>query len=171
MKTTNEKGIRHRWILVAGTLLMTLAACSPATLTEQILESQEGIDNIEIDEEDGTIKIEVSDEEGSGSVSIGGGDIPDGFPIPVPDGGTVMAVLEQESNFTVSLSYSSADFDAIKAFYEKWIDSSGFEVVNKFETSAPKSVSWGFENGGDTYNISVAEAGEDTFVNLFVTEG
>ncbi len=154
---------------MAATLVVTLAACSPATLTEQILEGQEGVDNVEIDEEDGSIKIEVSDDEGGGSVSIGGGDVPDDFPIPVADGGTVMAVMEQGSDSSVSLTYDSADFDAIKAFYEQWIGSSGFEVVNKFETSAPKSISWGLEDGDVSYNITVSEAGEETFVNLFVT--
>ena len=150
---------------------MTVAACSPTTLTEQIIEGQEGIDNIEIDEEDGTVKIEVSDDEGGGSISIGSGEVPDGFPIPVPDGGTVMAVIVQGSNGTVSLSYEGADYDNVKSFYENWIDSLGVEVVNKFESSSPKSISWGLENGDDTYNITVAESGEDTFVNLVATQG
>ncbi len=165
------KTLKYRWIVVSGFLVVTLAACSPASLTEQILEGQEGVGNVEIDEDDGTFKIEIEDEEGNVSAVIGGGDVPDGFPIPVADGGTVMAVFEQQSDSTVSISYDGADYDAIKAFYEEWVDSSGLEVLNKLEISSPKSASWSLQKGEDSYNITVAETGEETFVSLFVTKG
>ena len=171
MTSYDQQTSKRVWILMATTLALTLAACSPATLTEQILESQEGVGNVEIDEDDGSVKIEIEDEDGDASVVLGGGEVPDGFPIPIADGGTVVAVMEQGSEATVSLTYDSGDFDAIKSFYEQWIDSSGFGVVNKFETSAPKSISWGLEDGDVSYNITVSEAGEDLFVNLFVTNG
>jgi len=171
MTSYDQQTSKRVWILMATTLALTLAACSPATLTEQILESQEGVGNVEIDEDDGSVKIEIEDEDGDASVVLGGGEVPDGFPIPIADGGTVVAVMEQGSEATISLTYNSAEFDAIKSFYEQWIDSSGFGVVNKFETSAPKSISWGLEDGDVSYNITVSEAGEDLFVNLFVTNG
>ena len=44
-------------------------------------------------------------------------------------------------------------------------------MVNKFESSTPKAISWGLQIGDDTYNITVSEAGEEIFVNLFVTNG
>jgi hypothetical protein len=162
---------KYRWVALSAALVMTLAACSPATLTEQILEGQEGVGNVEIDEEDGTVKIEIESEDGEASVVIGGGEVPDGFPIPIADGGTVTAVMEQQSDFSVSLSYDGSDYDRVKAFYEDWIDASGFEVVNKFETSAPKSISWGLEDGDASYNITMSGASEETFVILFVTNG
>jgi hypothetical protein len=165
------KTLKYRWVVVSGFLVVTLAACSPASLTEQIIEGQEGIGDVEINEDDGTFKIEIEDEEGDVSAVIGGGDVPDGFPIPVADGGTVMAVFEQQSDSTVSISYDGADYDAIKAFYEEWVDSSGVEVLNKLEISSPKSASWSLQKGDDSYNITVAEAGEETFVSLFVTKG
>jgi hypothetical protein len=165
------KTLKHRWIAVSVTLVMTLAACSSSTLTEQIIESQEGVGNVEIDEEDGTVKIEIENEEGDVSAVFGGGDVPSGFPIPIADGGTVVAVIEQDSNSTVSLSYDSADYDTIKAFYEEWIAGSGAEVLNKFESSAPKTIAWTLEDGDDSYTVTVSEAGEETFVNLLVMKG
>ena len=170
-KEGHMKTLNHRWIAVSGTLVMTLAACSPSALTEQIIESQEGVGNVEIDEEDGTVKLEIEDEEGDVSAVFGGGDVPNGFPIPIADGGTVIAVIEQQSDSTVSLSYDSADYDTIKAFYEEWIKNSGVEVLNKFESSAPKTTAWTLENGDDSYTVTVSDAGEETFVNLLVIKG
>jgi hypothetical protein len=77
--------------------------------------------------------------------------------------------MEQQSDVSVSLSYDGSDYDRVKAFYEDWIDASGFGVVNKFETSAPKSISWGLEDGDASYNITMSGASEETFVSLFVT--
>ncbi len=169
-KRKQIKTMKYRWVIVSGFLVVTLAACSPASLTEQILENQEGVGDVEINEEDGTFKIEIEDEEGNVSAVIGGGEVPSGFPIPVADGGTVSAVFEQESDSSVTISYAGADYDGVKAFYEKWVNSSNAEVLNKFESSSPKSISWTLEDGDDSYNITVAEAGEDTFVSLFVTK-
>jgi hypothetical protein len=152
-------------------LAILTTACSPSELiAEQILEGQEGIENVEIDESTGEVKIEVEGEDG-GSVVIGGGDIPDGFPIDVPSGGEVQAVLQSGTDATVSLMFDAADFDTVIAFYEDWIEKSGSDVINKFESSAPKAVAWTVEDGSASYNISVSEAGEQTIVSLFVTGG
>ncbi|MFV1960627.1 MAG: hypothetical protein ACC658_02220 [Acidimicrobiia bacterium] len=164
------KTMKYRWVIVSGFLVVTLAACSPASLTEQILENQEGVGNVEINEEDGTFKIEIEDEEGDVSAVFGGGEVPDGFPIPIADGGTVAAVLEQQSDSTVSLTYDGADYDKLKAFYEEWVNSSSAEELNKFETSAPKSITWTLGDGNDSYTVQVIETGDQTTVNLFVTK-
>ena len=149
-------------------IFLAIAACSPGGgLAEQILEGQEGIENVEIDESTGEVKIEVEGEDG-GSISIGGGDVPEGFPIDIPPGGEVQAVLQAEDQTTVSLYFDAADFDTISAFYESWVEDSGSEVQNKFESSNPKSVAWTVETGTDTYSISISEAGDQTVVSLFV---
>ncbi len=152
-------------------LFVVLTACSPGEgLAEQILENQEGIENVEINEDAGEVKIEVEGEDG-GSVVIGGGDIPDGFPVDMPGGGEVQAVFESDTDTTVAVMFDAADFDTVIAFYENWIEKTGSDVVNKFESSAPKATVWTLENGSDTYTISVSEAGEQTIVNLFVMDG
>lgn len=159
-----------RTAIAITTLSLLVAACSPGEgLAEQILENQEGIENVEINEDTGEVKIEVEGEDG-GSVVIGGGDIPDGFPIDIPGGGEVQAVLQSGTDATVSLMFDATDFDTVIAFYENWIEGTGSEVVNKFESAAPKSVAWTLEDGSSSYSISVSEAGEQTIVSLFVTE-
>jgi hypothetical protein len=159
-----------RTFIATTAFILVIAACSPSELiAEQILEGQEGVDNVEIDSDTGEIKIEVEGEDG-GSISIGGGDVPSGFPIDIPGGGEVQAVLQAEGNTTVSLIFDSADFETISAFYESWVDGSGADVQNKFETSNPPSVAWTLEKGSDTYTISISEAGPQTIVSLFVTE-
>ena len=159
-----------RRAIALSALVLAITACSPSeTIAEQILEGQ-GIDNVEIDSDTGEVRIEVEGDDG-GSVVIGGGDVPSGFPIDVPGGGEVQAVLQAEGNTTVSLLYDTADFDTIAAFYESWVGSSGADVQNKFESSNPLSVAWTLEKGSDTYTISISEAGEQTIVSLFVTEG
>ena len=159
-----------RTAIAITALFFVVAACSPGEgLAEQILESQEGIDNVEINEDTGEVKIEVEGEDGD-SVVIGGGDIPDGFPIDVPGGGEVQAVLQSGTDATVSLMFDVTDFDTVIAFYENWIEKTGSEVVNKFESAAPKSVAWTLEDGSSSYTISVSEAGGQTIVSLFVTK-
>lgn len=114
-------------LAVTGGLI--ISSCSPGeAIAEQIIEGQAGIDDVEIDEEDGTFKIEIEDEEGDLSAVIGGGDLQDGFPIPVAEGGEVTAVVEQAANTTVSLSYDSSRSDEIKDFYEAWVAGNSAEL-------------------------------------------
>lgn len=150
-------------------LTMTLGACSPGEeLAERLIESQEGVGDIEIDEEDGQVRIEVEDEEGNTSGVIGGGDLPDDFPIDVPDGGEVQAVFQQGSDTTVNLTYDQ-DFETIKGFYESWVEDSGEEIVNTFESSNPPSAAWTVQSGDEAYTINVVDSGSEVVVTLAVT--
>jgi len=159
-----------RSAIVMASLFLATAACSPGgTLAEQVLESQEGIENVEIDEDTGEVKIEVEGEDG-GSLSVGGGEVPDDFPIPIPDGGEIRAVFETEDEANVQASYGSGDFDAIKAFYEDWSASAG-EVQGTFETSDPPTFSVTVIDGDRSYSISVAQVGDEVIVNAFAGRG
>lgn len=160
-----------RTAIVMTSLFLAVAACSPGgTLAEQVLESQEGIENVEIDEDTGEVKIEVEGEDG-GSLSVGGGDVPDDFPIPIPDGGEIRSVFETEDEANVQASYGSGDFDAIKTFYEDWSASAGDEVQGTFETSDPPSYSVTVIDGDRSYSIGVAQVGDEVIVNAFVGRG
>lgn len=44
-------------------------------------------------------------------------------------------------------------------------------MLNKFESSAPKTTAWALENGDDSYTVTVSEAGEETFAGLLVMKG
>lgn len=144
---------------------MLLAACGGTNVAEQIIESQDGVGNIEIDENSGSIVIE--DEEGDVSAVIGGGDLPADFPVPVPSGGTVMAVVTTGDDESASITYPSSEYNAIKDFYENWATSTG-EILNTFESSSPEAKSWSLQDGDKTYSVSVADTGSETFVSIVV---
>lgn len=160
---------KRRWVAVIASLTLVLAACSSSEVAERIIESQEGVGDVEIDQSGGTVQIEVQDDEGDVSAVIGGGDIPEDFPIDVPGGGKVQAVVQQQADTTVALIYEGGNYDSIQGFFEDWVSSSGGEVANKFESSTPKSTAWTVQVGDQAYTITVVETGADIQVNLFVT--
>lgn len=159
--------------LIAYTaLVVAITACSPGgTLAEQVLEGQEGIENVEIDEDSGEVKIEVQgDGDEGGSFIIGGGDVPDGFAIDVMGGGEVEGVFQQPGSDSVSLVYS-ASFDEVKKFYEDWVANSGFAETYKLESSDPKQINWALTDGeAATYSVTVSEGSGEVAVILITTE-
>lgn len=148
---------------------VALAACSPGEeLAEQLLESEEGVGDVEIDVGSGEFRVEGEDEDGE-SFSIGGGDIPDDFPIDVPGGGEVQSVVESGDEGLVAVRYDDGDFDDIKGFYEDWVAANG-EVTNTSETSDPPSASWIVEDGSSSYSINILYA--EPFVQVtLMTQG
>ncbi|MGI9586398.1 MAG: hypothetical protein ACR2N7_12490 [Acidimicrobiia bacterium] len=103
-------------VLVAMTLV--LAACQSADeqLSEQLAEQLDGVDDVDINTDTGEVSIETDD----GSISIGGGEIPAGFPIPAPDGYEVQAVFTSDTEGSVSLTYPQDRFDELVTFYGDW---------------------------------------------------
>lgn len=146
--------------------LVVVTACSGGDIAEEIIESQEGVGDVEIDEESGEVSVETDD----GNVVIGGGDIPDDFPIDVPAGGQVLGVIEQGENATVSLVYQES-FEQVSGYFSDWIGSSGVEVVNEFESSTPQSVVWTLQDGEQGYSISVADLGDGGGVQVTLIVG
>ena len=157
----------RRVVLASVVLTMVLAACGTA-ITEQIIEGQEGVGNVEIDENSGSVVIEFEDEEGESSGTFGGGEVPADFPVPVPGGGTVMGVFTTGGDTSLSLTYPSADFDSIKAVYENWAAGAG-EELNKFESSSPPSVAWSIQDGDTNYNVSASDLGGEVIVTITVS--
>lgn len=140
------------WLLIA-LLALALTACSSGDIAEQIVEGQEGVEDIEIDEDSGEVSIESDD----GSMTIGGGEVPDDFPIDLPGGGEVIAVIDAESSVTLSVEYDDS-FDTIVNFYENWVEASGLEIQFESSTSDPDVKSWSLAAGEDKfYSITVGE--------------
>ena len=77
-----------RMAIGMAALTFVLTACQSAAeniaenLVEQIAEQGEGVGDVDINLESGEINLETEE----GAITIGGGDMPDGFPIPAPDG-------------------------------------------------------------------------------------
>lgn len=155
----------RRIVVVLAALTLTLSACSGGDIAEEILEGQEGVGDVEIDENNGSLVIEVEDEDGGGSAVIGGGEVPDGFPIPVPDGGTVVSTFTQDSDAIVTITYPASEYDSLVATYQDFVDNSGGDV-NTFTSSDPASVTWTVSADGASYNISVTEGNPDVTVYL-----
>jgi len=153
-----------KFVLGTVVLAMVLSACGGA-ITEQIIESQEGVENFDVSENDGTVVLELEDEEGDVSAVIGGGDIPADFPVPVPDGGDVMAVVSSGGDDSVSMTYPSGDFDSIKAFYENWATGFGDSLSTFSSTDA---ASWTVEDGDKAYSVTVANAGAEVALTILV---
>jgi hypothetical protein len=137
-----------------------VAACGDASevLNEQLLEGIEGVENVEINEEDGTFEITV--EEDGETITIGSGDIPEGLTVPVADGGEVVASTSGDRGISVSLTYPGDRFDDLVATYQSWADGSGLDV-QKTETTYEsegnelRNVAWSTGDG----SVYVALAG------------
>lgn len=110
-------------VLIAAALV--LAACQSATenLTEKLIEQSAGVDNVDINTDTGELSIETDE----GSIKIGGGEIPDGFPVPLPGGGEVESVFDSPESTLVSLSYPGDRYDELVAFFDDWSTAQGGE--------------------------------------------
>ena len=141
-------------------------------IAEQIAEESGDDVNIEIDDDELTVSFD--DESGSGEVTFGGGELPGGFPFPVPDEYEVGSsmVIDQGSGdvFSVTLSAPDTDFDEIAAMYEEFLEDEGFEVNrNLMEGDGGKILFLDGTRSDATafISMSVEEVGNDDAGNLF----
>lgn len=103
--------------LMAGALVLTACASASETLTEKALEQIDGVDGVDIDVDSGEVSVETDD----GKITIGGGEIPDDFGVPLPEGNhEVLSVFTSDESSSVSLAYPGADYDTIVAHFENW---------------------------------------------------
>jgi hypothetical protein len=159
-------------MVLLAAMTLALSACSggdiAGNIAEEVLEGQEGVGDVEIDENNGSIVIEVEDEDGGGSAVIGGGDVPADFPIPVPDGGTVNFSSTAEEGSTFNITYPVSEYDSLVATYQSFADGVGGDVTT-YNTTNPKSQTWLVSTDSESYSISVTESGTD--VNVFLVAG
>lgn len=146
-------------------MTLVLTACSGADIAEEILEGQEGVGDVEINENNGSVQIEVEDEDGEGSVVIGGGEVPADFPIPVPDGGTVAMAISSEDGSSVTISYPVSEYDSLVSTYQSFVDGTGGEMTT-MESSAPRSKTWSVTTDTESFYITVSESDPDAIVSL-----
>lgn len=106
--------------LMAGALVLTACQSASETLTEKALEQIDGVDGVDIDVDSGEVSLETED----GAITIGGGEVPDDFGIPLPGGDyEVLSVFTSDESSVVSLAYPGADYDTIVAHFEDWTSS------------------------------------------------
>ncbi|MGB7859224.1 MAG: hypothetical protein WBM90_01865 [Acidimicrobiia bacterium] len=160
------KTARTRLLAVVLVVASVIGACSSSTVSEQILEGQEGVADVQIDEEDGSIEVET--DEGD-KIAIGTGEVPDGFPIEIPSGGELASVLEIAGADSVTIVYPLSEYDSLVSFYEGVV--SGGDELNKYESSDPRTVNWNYVVGDVFYSVTVAEGDGEVVVGLAVTQG
>lgn len=141
-------------ILVGGAVLMlVVAACGNAaeTVAERVIENQTGDDvnlsddgesmqvtdeegnTLDINSDDETIVITGTDEEGNESIiEMGGTEVPEEFPMPIPDGSEVTNVSSFESpagaSYTVTVEIDPGETAAVLEMYKTWYADQGLEV-------------------------------------------
>lgn len=154
----------RRYAVAFVVALLVLAACSGGDIAENILEGQDGLDNVDISENGGTVSLDFEGEDGeSGSMTFGGGDLPDDMPIDIPDGGEVVAVVSVEGSGHVSLLYSD-DYASVISFFEGQIASGGFDESQKIESGPPPVTTWILQRGDLGVSVSVSESTDGTTV-------
>jgi hypothetical protein len=142
--------------LVAGALVLTACQSASETLTERALEQIDGVDGVDIDVDSGEVSLETED----GKVTIGGGEVPDGFDIPLPDGYVVNSVFTNEETKTVGVYVEGADFDEIVGFYQGWIDSQAGEWTEAYSETT------GLEDGNTLRNQSWTSEESSSFITV-----
>ena len=118
--------------VVGVALALALTACQSAAeniaenLTEQIVEASGEVGDVDIDIDSGEISIETDE----GSITIGGGELPEDFDVPLPDGFEVTSVFTSDGSSSVTLTFPGGDFDNIVAHFEDWTSSQPVEWSN-----------------------------------------
>ncbi len=159
-------------------LMLIVTACGGSNPAEQFLESQDGIDNVDID--DGTGSFSVTDDEGNTLTvagdedeltitgedgetfgAFGGGDIPADFPIPVLPGSNVQAVIETPPATLVIIDYPIGDYsyEELVSFYNNFSMEAGITVLGSTASdTTPRVATWYLQTDGADYNIAVNDA-------------
>ena len=168
---------RFRWVALAAAALLFVAGCGgsdpaeeAANQLEQAIEAA-GDGSVAVDiGDDGSVAIQVEGEDGS--MVIGGGDVPDGFPIPVPDGGQVISSFtgssDSGSGSSVVMQYPAGSYDDLVSTFEAWINANATDIGSFHTDSADGSSTqlYGSIADGSTVMVIVTESGTDVAVTL-----
>ena len=98
---------------------------------------------------------------------FGGGEVPDDFPVPVPSGGDVQAVMESPAGTTLTIFYPVSEFDSLLAFYEDWVNGVGGEVTT---FSGDDLTNWSVQTADQIYNVAVANNDTEASVAIIVSD-
>ena len=105
-------------VVFAAALVLTACQSASEKLAEQIVEQAEGVSDVDINTDTGEVNI-VTDE---GSISIGGGEIPDDLAVSLPDGYTVISVFSSPEGSSVSVTYPPDRWEGLVSYFGGWVD-------------------------------------------------
>lgn len=163
--------MRLRSLVVVGVLTLVVTGCGAGT--ETIVEgaagaSGQGDVDLEIDDDGETVRIDVENEQGSGSVQIGGDqDLPDDFPVPLPDGGQVVQSVESqmgdESMFQVLVRYENRSHEELVEFFTDYF--AQYEDTNMSTSTGATSLAI-FQSGEAELTVQVITDSSGTQVSV-----
>ena len=168
--------MRRGSVLVVIALLA--AACGNVAenvverVAENAMESEGGGDvDVDLDDDGGSVRIQT--DEGEISIDAGsGGEVPDGFEMPVPDGGEVVGTMSfsaaDGSRTSVTLEYPPSALDDLVETYEEYFDSFEGSFSSQSSDSGSQFWSWGTADGAVTAAISAYDG--DDYVTLALVE-
>jgi hypothetical protein len=195
---------RFRRLALAGAVLLLVAGCGgsdpaeeAANQLEDVLENvgdgsvaididDDGSVNIDVQGDDGDggdVSISSNDNDGSvaiqvdgedGSMVIGGGDVPDGFPIPIPDGGQVLSSFSGSSDSgagsSVLVQYPPGSYDDLVSTFASWIDANTSEsgTFNTDTADGKSTQFFGEAADGSAVIVVVTDDGTDVLATLTV---
>lgn len=137
--------------------------------------SIEGPDgSVQVDaSEDGTVNVTSEDFEGEEDQEFtltSGADVPDGFPVPFPDGGVVETGSTWDTgetrNMTVSLRYEASRIDELVSFYDDFFD--GKETLTKWDTESSGQRTVGYAMNPDGRATAASISTQDDGVLVFL---
>ncbi|MDX1448398.1 MAG: hypothetical protein R3246_04980 [Acidimicrobiia bacterium] len=162
-----------RSLAALAVFALVSVACGSAaeTIAEQAAEQSGGGDvDVEFDSDGDAISYDVETEDGSASVDVGSGDLVEGFPVPVPDGGDVLFSGSSDMGGTVgysaTISYPAGDYERLVDFYtEQFADLSDTQT---FSTSGDASTTT-FSSAEAGWSVSIVSSSGG--VQLAITTG
>jgi hypothetical protein len=172
--------MRKTLFTMAALCALVAAACGGGeslaeNLTERAIEGAGGGNvDVEFDEDGEDFEVNVQTDEGS--ITIGGGEIPDGLDVPVPDGGDVQSSMALNDDITVSVAWSGSEYERLVSFYEDWTGAQDMEFEKNSSTfesddGVLRNTSWYSSDRntiisvGDCYSIESGEL-DDVCVNI-----
>lgn len=159
-----------RLLIVLGATVMVVGACggiaenAAESIIEQAIESEGGGD-VDIDFDgagDGEFNVSVDGEDGELSYSVGGGEMPTDFPIPMPDGGNVLSSSTQESGDdryqAVVVEYPGGEYDSLVSEYVDYF--SGVDDVQHQTSSGDGFETESWFSADSALTVAVSRAGD-----------
>ncbi len=161
---------KFRLMIVLVVLALVAVGCGKAAeniiegAIENQLEEEGGGDvDVNLDEDDGSISIETDE----GSMNIGGTDVPDDFPLPLPDYEEVVGVVTQTGDFAssmVTVTFDPDDFEDVAELYGDFFNDDGWEVSRTDSSSDGDRMVMYFASKGDVSASAIVgyNDGEET---------
>lgn len=178
---TTRTRIPARLLVAVGVLALGASACDAVAdsvaenVAEGIAEQAAGGDvDIDVDEDGGNVRIESSE----GTLDIGGGELPEGFPadLPLPDGHEVQSSMSQGNADAATLFVTvtaPGTFDDVVAALESGLADGGWTVDDTTNMSADEFSSTTLTVSRDdwTGNVGVTHTDGETIVTYTLEQG